>query len=280
MRAFTLLALCCSIPVIALLSGCVADATLEPPREQRPPTEAAPSPRPAPEHAPEPESAPEPAPSPDAPRVTRAVVTRHADGDTARFLLDNGTEEKVRFIGIDTPEVYGQAETYGKEASAYTAKAIPIGATVWLETDVELRDRYGRLLAYVWLESPRDASDAEVRAKMLNARLVLDGYAQVYTFPPNVRYVDLFTRYQTDAREAYRGLWGLEANPANAPPAASSSAVSPGSPSGSTTVYITKTGEKYHAEGCRHLAKSKIPISLIDAKNSGYEPCKTCRPPG
>ena len=154
------------------------------------------------------------APSAEIPRVTRAVVTRHTDGDTAWFRLDGGGEEKVRFIGIDTPEVYGQVEPYGREASAYTARAIPIGATVWLETDVELRDRYDRLLAYVWLESPGDASVGEVRAKMLNARLVSDGFAQVSTYPPNVRYVEVFTECQAEAREANRGLWGPEADPA------------------------------------------------------------------
>lgn len=228
---------------------------------------------------PEPDPALEPDPSPDAPRVTPAVVTRHTDGDTAWFRLEGGAEEKVRFIGVDTPEVYGQAEPYGKEASAYTAKAIPMGAMVWLETGAEMRDRYDRLLAYVWLESPRETSDAEVRAKMLNARLVLDGYAQVYTFPPNVRYVDYFTRYQTEAREAGRGLWDLEANPANAPPTTAAPAPAPGSASANTTVYVTNTGEKYHASSCRYLAKSKIPISLADAKARGYEPCKVCRPP-
>jgi micrococcal nuclease len=161
----------------ALLTGCIADATLQPPQ---PPQPAA---------------------------VIRAVVTRHTDGDTARFQLDGGAEEKVRFIGIDTPEVFGDTEPYGAEASAYTADAIPVGTTVWLELDVEKRDRYGRLLAYVWLEQPDETSDDEIRRGMLNARLLLDGYAQVYTFPPNVKYVDHFTGYQTEAREAGRGLW-------------------------------------------------------------------------
>ena len=138
----------------------------------------------------------------------------------------------MRFIGIDTPEVYGQVEPYGKEASAYTARAIPIGAIAWLETDVELRDRY----------------------------------------------VEIFIGCQAEAREADRGLWGLEANPANAPPAASPAAA-PGASGSETAVFITNTGAKYHADGCRHLAKSKIPTSLSDAKSQGYEPCKGCRPP-
>ncbi len=145
--------------------------------------------------------------SADAPVVVRATVVRHTDGDTAHFRLDGGTEEKVRFIGIDTPEVSGQAEPYGEEAAAYTADAIPIGATVWLETDAELRDRHGRLLAYVWLAEPQRGDDAEVRESMLNARIVLDGYANAYTYPPNVKYTDVLRDLQSEARAASRGLW-------------------------------------------------------------------------
>lgn len=184
-----------------LVAGCAADATIVTPSP-------APEAPPAPEH-PAPEAPPVPEhPAPEAPHVIKATVSRHTDGDTARFVLPDNTEEKVRFIGMDTPEVYGKVEPFGAEASAFTADAIPIGTTVWLETDVELRDRYGRMLAYVWLEPPSSASDGEIRSKMLNARLVLAGYAQVATFPPNVRYVEHFTRYQTEAREANRGLWG------------------------------------------------------------------------
>lgn len=146
-------------------------------------------------------------PLPGAPDVTRAVVIRHTDGDTAHFRLDGGAEEKVRFIGIDTPEVGERAEPYGREAAAYTADAIPLGATVWLETDAERRDRYGRLLAYVWLERPRTGDAAEVRDAMLNARIVLDGYANAYTYPPNVKYTDVLKDLQAEARDAERGLW-------------------------------------------------------------------------
>lgn len=144
---------------------------------------------------------------PGGPGVTRAEVVRHTDGDTARFRLASGVEEKVRFIGIDTPEVGERIEPYGQEAADYTADAIPVGATVWLETDAELRDKYGRLLAYVWLEEPETGDAAEVREHMLNARLVLDGYANAYTYPPNVKYTEVLKDLQSEARESGRGLW-------------------------------------------------------------------------
>jgi len=152
-----------------------------------------------------------PAPEPErparAPEVTRAEVIRHTDGDTAHFRLQGGAEEKVRFIGIDTPEVGERAEPYGEEAAAYTADAIPVGTTVWLETDAELRDKHGRLLAYVWLAEPQSGDDAEVRELMLNARIVLDGFANAYTYPPNVKYTGALKDLQSEARSAGRGLW-------------------------------------------------------------------------
>jgi len=139
--------------------------------------------------------------------LARGTVVRVVDGDTAHIVIA-GVREKVRFIGIDTPESTRETEPYGKEASAYTRGLID-GRTVWLETDAELRDRYGRLLAYVWLEEPTESTDAEIRTKMLNARLLLDGYAQVYTFPPNVTYAEQFVTYQREARAAGTGLWSI-----------------------------------------------------------------------
>lgn len=146
-------------------------------------------------------------PPPAVAEVTEAVLTRHVDGDTAWFRLESGTEEKVRFIGIDTPEVGEHAEPYGAEAAAYTARVVPVGTTVWLETDAELRDKYGRLLAYVWLERPMRGDEAEVREKMLNARIVLGGYASTFTYPPNVKYTDVLKDLQAEARNARRGSW-------------------------------------------------------------------------
>lgn len=151
--------------------------------------------------------APADTPLPGAPQVTRAVVARHTDGDTARMRLNGGGEERVRFIGIDTPEIGERSEPLGEEAAEYTAEAIPVGTTVWLQIDVEPRDRHGRLLAYVWLERPERGDADEARASMLNAQLLLDGYANTLTVPPNVQYAERFRAFQAEAREAGRGLW-------------------------------------------------------------------------
>jgi micrococcal nuclease len=141
--------------------------------------------------------------------LIEATVSRNVDGDTLHVLTSTGATEKVRFIGVNTPESTIEHEPYGKEASTYTKKRLPVGTRVWLETDVGLRDRYGRLLAYVWLSPPAGGGAAEVRTKMFNAQLLVEGYAQLMTIPPDVRYVDAFVPLQAEARAASRGLWAL-----------------------------------------------------------------------
>ena len=114
--------------------------------------------------------------------VVTATVTEVVGGDTFRAVLASGREERVRLIGVDTPESTREVEPYGKEAAAYTKKRLS-GRTVYLELDMGERDKYGRLLAYVWLSPPESASEAEVRAKMFNAELLFAGMAQVMTVP-------------------------------------------------------------------------------------------------
>jgi len=116
-------------------------------------------------------------------------VTRIVDGDTIEVSMPDGSSDKVRFIGVDTPECTNQNEPYGDEASEFTANALT-GKTVYLETDAEERDRYGRLLAHVWLQTPAEVDDTTIREHLFNARLVLAGYASLMTIPPNVKYVE------------------------------------------------------------------------------------------
>jgi micrococcal nuclease len=135
--------------------------------------------------------------APPVPAGLDGLVVRVVDGDTIHVSLSDHVE-KVRYIGVNTPEIHHPRrgeEPGGREAAAENA-ALVRGQRVRLELDVQARDRYGRLLAYVW-----------VGETMVNAELVRRGYAQVMTVPPNVRYQDLFIRLQRDAREAGRGLW-------------------------------------------------------------------------
>jgi micrococcal nuclease len=147
--------------------------------------------------------------TPDPFPVTEVTVIRVVDGDTIHVRTPGGVDETIRFIGVNTPESTTKHEPYGNEASAYTKARLPVGSTVWLELDVRERDKYGRLLAYVWTQRPSSRSPSEVRDKLFNATLLIEGYAQLMTIPPDVRYVDVFTPMQAEAREAGRGLWGL-----------------------------------------------------------------------
>lgn len=157
---------------------------------------------------------PSPAPSPtSAVPVIAAAVIRVIDGDTAEMSLQ-GRSERVRFIGMDAPE---RGRPYFNEATAYTTQLIG-GKTLFLESDIGQRDRYGRLLAYLWLSEPFTIDEASIRASMVNARLLLEGYASVMTIPPNIRYVDWFTSFQTESRNQGRGLWAQPV-PSAPPPA-------------------------------------------------------------
>lgn len=132
----------------------------------------------------------------------KAKVLRVVDGDTLQIQFE-GQKERLRLIGVDTPETVAPnkpVEHYGQEASDYTKQALE-NKTIYLEFDVQERDRYGRLLAYVWTEPD------PVIEKCFNAHLVYEGYAQVMTVPPNVKYKDVFIMLEQSARENNRGLW-------------------------------------------------------------------------
>lgn len=129
-----------------------------------------------------------------------ARVERVVDGDTVVVDLD-GREERVRYLGVDTPESVkpnAPVECWGKDASALNEQLVG-GDAVSLRFDRELRDRYDRLLAYVYRE--RDGL-------FVNARLVRDGAARTLSIEPNTAHAAELARLQSAARSARRGLWG------------------------------------------------------------------------
>jgi micrococcal nuclease len=153
------------------------------------------------------------------PVQANGTVTHLVDGDTVdvAFLSQGATfetngktngktsgklhTERIRLIGIDTPETKRPntpVECFGKEASSALAALIPIGTPVMVERDVEERDRYGRLLGYVFR-----ASDG----LFVNHEMVRAGMALPYTFPPNIAYVDVFADAGDASRAAAAGLW-------------------------------------------------------------------------
>jgi len=203
------------------------------------------------------------------------IVERVIDGDTIRVRLGDRVET-VRYIGVDTPETVHPTrgiEPYGLAASAFNL-ALVEGQPVRLKYDVEDRDHYGRLLAYVYTDS-----------LFVNAELIRQGYAQVMTVPPNVRHAGNFLRLQREAREADRGLWGIEAyasegvHPDRAGEAVDVSiGIDASTTDDARLVYITNSGEKYHREGCHYLRHSRIRIIATAARERGYTACSVCKP--
>lgn len=125
-----------------------------------------------------------------------ATVARVVDGDTFQAIV-GGDEATVRLIGVDTPESVNPDESKNTEegiaASDHAKEVLYEGRQVWLQKDTSETDKYGRLLCYVWLERPDDANSAEeAKAKMLNALLVAEGWAEPMTIAPDTSYAELF----------------------------------------------------------------------------------------
>jgi micrococcal nuclease len=118
-----------------------------------------------------------------------------SDGDSIRVRLDSGRVERVRYIGVDTPEIAEPVECFADRAREFNERLVG-DRDVALELDVEERDRYGRLLAYVY-----------AGRRLVNAELLRRGYAEALTVPPNVRMATRFRRLAREARRSGSGLW-------------------------------------------------------------------------
>ncbi|HET7343810.1 MAG TPA: thermonuclease family protein, partial [Methylomirabilota bacterium] len=141
-------------------------------------------------------------------------VVRVVDGDTLLVQTADGRRQRLRLIGVDSPETHagpkldrdaarsGQdtaaIRALGARASRFTRERLA-GRAVSVELDVQPVDRYGRLLAYVW-----------VGDELYNAAIVREGYASLMTMPPNVKYRDVFAACYALARDARHGLWAGE----------------------------------------------------------------------
>ena len=192
-----------------------------------------------------------------------AYVIRVIDGDTIEVDI-NGKAYKVRYIGINSPE-YNQP--FGDEATQANSSLVS-GKTVILEKDVSETDKYGRLLRYVYVGN-----------LFVNAHLVKYGWAQASTYPPDVKYSDLFVSLEREARENNIGCWFIPEEIEEEPPPPAEEEKPPGMFVGS------KKSDVYHYPSCRYvkniLSENIIWFSSVeDAKARGYRPCKVCKPPG
>lgn len=144
---------------------------------------------------------PEQDPPQQSPSKMTATVVEVVDGDTIKVKLSNGKQETVRFILIDTPETKHPqrgVEPCGPEATAFTKRMV-YGKTVQLELDVQERDKYGRLLAYVY-----------VGGISVQKGLLAEGLAKVAVYPPNVKYEKEYREVEAKAKAAKKGIWADE----------------------------------------------------------------------
>ena len=139
---------------------------------------------------------------PEAQNMARGTVVRTVDGDTYVLNID-GRETKVRLIGVDTPESAAPSSYYkdnteeGRMVSDIVKDRITEGSVLYVETDVQETDRYGRLLAYLYFED----------GTMVQEWLLGSGYANTATYPPNVKYAERFAELAHKAAESGAGLW-------------------------------------------------------------------------
>lgn len=177
-------------------------------------------------------------------------VAKVVDGDTA--ILSDG--RIVRYIGIDTPE---QGQPYYETAKKFNRRLVQ-RKLVELEFDVERYDHYGRILAYVFVK------DYKGKRIFVNAEMVRNGFARIYTKPPNVRYADMLFRLQEEARKNKRGLWSVY-RPSRRP------------------VIANRKTLTFHRLSCpsakRIRSQNRLRFPNYEAALSkGYRPCRECQP--
>lgn len=167
------------------------------------------------------------------------------DGDT--IVLQSG--EHVRYIGIDTPE---KDQPFYQRAKELNQKLVE-GKEIRIEFDVQRKDKYGRLLAYVY-----------VGETFVNAELVRNGLANLYTVPPNVKHSDYFLKLQSEAKEKKLGIWSEAKKPEKN--------------------YLARKGSKrFHRPSCTVILSAPRKDLIIfrtkdKALKQGYSSCKICQP--
>jgi micrococcal nuclease len=205
-------------------------------------------------------------------------VTRVIDGDTIE--IEGG--EHVRYIGIDTPETVDPrkpVQCFGIEASKKNKELVE-GKVVRLEKDITDRDKYNRLLRYIWLGDT-----------LINQELVAEGYAKSYSYPPDVKYQDKFVAAEKKAREDKLGLWTACASDTTSAttiiPSTTNTTIQTPTSNPSCTIKgnISATGEKiYHMQGCGSYAKTTIDTSHgekwfcteAEAQSAGWRKALNC----
>lgn len=209
-------------------------------------------------------------------------VVRVSDGDTIT-LQSGSVKERVRLIGIDAPE---KAQLpWGPRAKKF-AESLALGKAGRVETDVQPRDKYGRLLGYLYVGNT-----------FVNLEMVRNGFAMLYTYPPNVAHTDEFVKAQKEAREKGLNIWNPKDGLSQTPYEFRHKGRKPSEKTGQSglrakktsnvpttgAIIVNRKSHKFHRADCRFATgiaeENRIGFSsAAEAKAAGYIPCKVCNP--
>ena len=204
--------------------------------------------------------------------VLKATVDRVIDGDTVKLKFEDGTNESLRILLIDTPEDTKEKQYLGDVATSFAKKNLKKGDIVYVETDGSKTDKYGRYLGYLWYDSTGNKD-----YKMYNEEVVREGLARVGYIYDAVRHLDKMKAAQYEAQKSKKNIWEIDGyatdkgfNQSLTPTSDNSGGTS------SKSVYANTSSKKYHSTSDAHGMKNSTKMSEAEAKKAGYSACKTC----
>ena len=204
--------------------------------------------------------------------VLKATIDRVIDGDTVKLKFEDGTNESLRILLIDTPEDTKEKQYLGDVATSFAKKNLKKGDIVYVETDGSKTDKYGRYLGYLWYDSTGNKD-----YKMYNEEVVREGLARVGYIYDAVRHLDKMKAAQYEAQKSKKNIWEIDGyatdkgfNQSLTPTSDNSGGTS------SKSVYANTSSKKYHSTSDAHGMKNSTKMSEVEAKKAGYSACKTC----
>lgn len=204
--------------------------------------------------------------------VLKATVDRVIDGDTVKLKFEDGTNESLRILLIDTPEDTKEKQYLGDVSTSFAKNNLKKGDIVYVETDGAKTDKYGRYLGYLWYDSTGNKD-----YKMYNEEVVREGLARVGYIYDAVRHLDKMKAAQYKAKKSKKNIWEIDGyatdkgfNQSLAPTSDNSGGTN------SKSVYANISSKKYHSTSDAHGMKNSTKMSEVEAKKAGYSACKTC----
>ena len=204
--------------------------------------------------------------------VLKATVDRVIDGDTVKLKFEDGTNESLRILLIDTPEDTKEKQYLGDVATSFAKNSLKKGDIVYVETDGAKTDKYGRYLGYLWYDSTGNKD-----YKMYNEEVVREGLARVGYIYDAVRHLDKMKSAQYEAQKSKKNIWEIDGyatdkgfNQSLTPTSDNSGGTN------SKSVYANTSSKKYHSTSDAHGMKNSTKMSEAEAKKAGYSACKTC----